>query len=543
MNKNMDGQSSKRTWVMAIVIVVISLIAAGGVYAWKSKNITVANGDTNVTKTILSAPLLTINGTINGSDSSLSSIDQTWNLYTNNKYGFSIKVPKKMYHSYGSMCTSVDDSYRPKGGFVPVKIFENENVYISSEYFYNLTGETVRNGISSYSGCEKVTNTLLVLEDKAYSQQLSWKFVVKDVANDSELNTFVKEQYGSGCEVGAKNISTQEGVYDVSIQADLGDLGKDQCFLNYMTVLKYYPEKKEAISWDLGQSSTFAGDKFQQIVYDLEMVKSFKFIPLRTVQIYAAYDCDKLRVKNVEVPKGETQISTALKYLPGPGGTSTVEDYSKSFKVEGNIAYINWPADMSNLSNINTSCASQAFLQPIEKTLIQIAPIKTVIHSMGGSVNDFYMYMGLSCPRESVECDYDDVAISMEKSLVTIMVPENYDAYIKEMTRFEQEGGVNPLETQIFVKKELNVFFTPDIIKASAQAAAGEIPTLGGPAKASIAYLGVQNDTAYVLLDIDLDGWAGSSVSVAIIHPLVEKTLLLFPEISHVVFGYAPGAR
>jgi len=138
----------------------------------------------------------------------------------------------------------------------------------------------------------------------------------------------------------------------------------------------------------------------------------------KTIQIYEAYDCDKLRIKTVEITDGKSSVDTALSYLPGPGGISTVAEYSKSFRIEDTVAHIDWPVEMAGLSNIDTSCALYAFLQPIEKTLTNIYPIKTVIHSMGGSVNAFYERMGLSCPTESAECDYDDVAIAIDNDFI-----------------------------------------------------------------------------------------------------------------------------
>jgi outer membrane murein-binding lipoprotein Lpp len=125
---------------------------------------------------------------------------------------------------------------------------------------------------------------------------------------------------------------------------------------------------------------------------------------------------------------------------------------------------------------------------------------------------------------------------------ISIMAPEDEQGYITKMNEFYQEqNGVDPSKTWPFMKKELQVPFSSDPIMASAQAAAGEIPPRGGPAKATVAYLKIQNNTAYAELDIDLDGWAGVSYSIAVIHPLVEKTLLQFSGINNVVFGYAPG--
>ncbi len=128
-------------------------------------------------------------------------------------------------------------------------------------------------------------------------------------------------------------------------------------------------------------------------------------------------------------------------------------------------------------------------------------------------------------------------------STITILVPKNYDSYKQDMTKFVQTGGKNPLLTMKFVEKKLVIPYTNNLMRASAQAAAGEIPSSGGPAKASVSYFKIKNGTAYILLDIDLNGWAGASVSRGVIHPLVEKTLVQFPEITKVVFGYAPGDK
>ena len=124
---------------------------------------------------------------------------------------------------------------------------------------------------------------------------------------------------------------------------------------------------------------------------------------------------------------------------------------------------------------------------------------------------------------------------------VTIMLPLSKDAYIRAMTKFTQEGGSDPLKTWAFVPKTLTVTTTSSTIWASANQAARYISPSGGPNQAGVVYLKVYRQTAYILLNIDVDSWAGASVSQAIIHPLVEKTLLLFPEIKKVVFDYATG--
>jgi len=211
-------------------------------------------------------------------DSTLTSLDETWNLYTNAQLGFSIKVPNTMYHPLGSMCKWQENSYRPNGGIVPVKIFEGTSVFFSSEYFYDLKGETVSDSTHYYSNCDKITNSLAILENKTYWQQFSWEFVTKTVGSEAELQAFIRERYGSGCTLGDQTPASQPGVFDVGILGDGKDLEDTQCPLNYATVLKYYPAKNIVISWHLGQASTFAADQNNQVVYDQEMVKSFLFL-------------------------------------------------------------------------------------------------------------------------------------------------------------------------------------------------------------------------------------------------------------------------
>ena len=122
-----------------------------------------------------------------------------------------------------------------------------------------------------------------------------------------------------------------------------------------------------------------------------------------------------------------------------------------------------------------------------------------------------------------------------------IMVPADLTGYSQKMADFVQVGWEDPLKTQIFVQKIINTPYSGDIKQASAELAAQQFSTGGGPAKVLVNYFKVLSGTAYVVLNIDENGRAGVSVSIARIHPVVEKTLLQFPEIHSVVFGYASG--
>lgn len=138
----------------------------------------------------------------------------------------------------------------------------------------------------------------------------------------------------------------------------------------------------------------------------------------------------------------------------------------------------------------------------------------------------------------------DDIAVStwvQQASWLRVMLPADLTGYSQKMADFVQVGWEDPLKTQIFVQKTINTAYSWDIKQASAELAAQQFPTGGGPAKVLINYFKVQSGTAYVVLNIDENGRAGVSVSIARIHPVVEKTLLQFPEIHSVVFGYASG--
>jgi hypothetical protein len=122
---------------------------------------------------------------------------------------------------------------------------------------------------------------------------------------------------------------------------------------------------------------------------------------------------------------------------------------------------------------------------------------------------------------------------------VTVFVPADQQAFGEMITGEQdfQKAAALP-----FVKKNIVVPYSIDLLRANADAAAREAGlTQMGPA--TIVYLKVENDTAYALLNIDTDGWAGVSFSRAYCHPIVEKTLLQFKNIKHVVWDEAPGGK
>lgn len=124
----------------------------------------------------------------------------------------------------------------------------------------------------------------------------------------------------------------------------------------------------------------------------------------------------------------------------------------------------------------------------------------------------------------------------------TIMVPENIEKYQTEMTRFAQTGGEDPLKTTTFVQKEIIIPVTEYKMRLTAEAAANAVYKQGGgPAAVVVNDLALQDGTAYVLLNINTDAWAGVSVAQAIVHPVVAKTLGQFEGIKKITFGPPPG--
>jgi len=198
--------------------------------------------------------------------------------YTNNKLGFSIKVPKAAANLYGN-CTWVDDgsksSFRPKAELTPVKVFENgDSTYIAFDYAYQLTDKTNIDGQSYFKDCKKVDTTIAQLDQ----ERRTWNIISKQVNNDTELDAFIKQRFGSGCSLGEKVASNQPNVFTIKVLDDGKDMEFSQCVLNFMFVVKYAPTLNRVFTYDRGQSFTFAKTLDYGVVYDDDMDKSFRVI-------------------------------------------------------------------------------------------------------------------------------------------------------------------------------------------------------------------------------------------------------------------------
>ncbi len=213
----------------------------------------------------------------------ITEIDDTWNLYTNSRHGFSIQVPKQMFHYYGN-CIWKDDiqSYINDFAHLPVKIFDDlGTVYITSRNYYELTEPQKVDAMTYFKGCENLQNSLYMLEDPDNYFQRFWKFEALRAEDTKIIDAFIKAKYGLGCKYGGKIPSNKPDTFDIKIEADEKYMEQRECFLNYITVVKYYEPTKTLVSWDIGQSSTFFDEDYldtSKPPNDFEMKRSFQFI-------------------------------------------------------------------------------------------------------------------------------------------------------------------------------------------------------------------------------------------------------------------------
>ena len=172
-----------------------------------------------------------------------------------------------------------EGSFRPVGALVPVTVFEDENsVFIAAEHNFELAGERQDGGATYYDECNLVNNSLELLRDLQGFEEPYWEITVEEVLDEVELESFIKERYGSGCSLGEQMPSLQDGVYDVKIDGDGKGLEVTQCDKKIATVIKYYPAGNKVAVWDRGQYYQFPADGNYSVTYDQDMEDSFRFL-------------------------------------------------------------------------------------------------------------------------------------------------------------------------------------------------------------------------------------------------------------------------
>ncbi len=126
---------------------------------------------------------------------------------------------------------------------------------------------------------------------------------------------------------------------------------------------------------------------------------------------------------------------------------------------------------------------------------------------------------------------------------VKIFYPADRQRYDSLMNRYFNGEIPDPLAG---IKLVFRTEYLPqdgEIKKEAALLAYRQYPPFGNPDNAAIHYFMQEGDTVYILLNADVDGWPGVSAFLARVRPLIEKTLLQFPDVKKIVWGTMPGEK
>ena len=171
--------------------------------------------------------------------------------YENVRLGFSLSIPKEADCQENKVC--------------PIKVYENGKdpiVYVNREYDFQYPD-------TSTTTYERLKDNPNIIS--------GWKILFQKVNSQKEAIDFLKKQYGNGCKVQSMKESLQKGVYDVVLEGTAFEIPVDQqCILNFLYQIRYFPERHILATWVMGQEARFVlGQKSD---FDPIMADSFKFL-------------------------------------------------------------------------------------------------------------------------------------------------------------------------------------------------------------------------------------------------------------------------
>lgn len=213
-------------------------------------------------------------------------MDSEWNRYTNYRLGFTMLVPKSMFHGSASCYWNEADgdfSYRTQAGKAPVVVLEgNDRVYITSKYKVSLAEPTAIPSGQGYKptfgGCEWIKNNLGAVANRDYSSYI-WEIAVRPISSKKDLEHLVDNYYGECFSVGEIKPVKYKEYSLVHIVGDQKPVEESTCLLRGMYIFIYSQEYQVAATWKTGQMVHFSASGPNEDPLDKVMYDSFQFIP------------------------------------------------------------------------------------------------------------------------------------------------------------------------------------------------------------------------------------------------------------------------
>lgn len=239
--------------MVAVLVVLVVVLAGTTIYFALSKNAFAPSSSQTAPAESMAGkipaatnqtPAQGQNTTTSNLNPKIKSLDNKWNLYTNEQLGFSIKIPKQIYMGivpeYKGNCPDKEG----------VNVFEDEKfVYISEEYSYSSKQEQCkRTNLESAEARNKAGT------DSSGYMAGGWFINTDNAKNDQELLRFIKENLGDDCIIGAKKADQyQPEAFDITI----GNKPQGECIMNFSYKFLYSPKAGKLVEVSMGQDRGF----------------------------------------------------------------------------------------------------------------------------------------------------------------------------------------------------------------------------------------------------------------------------------------------